>query len=308
MRPWLFPAAFLFLTTWAGAQEPQAKLSFEPNACEVGQPVRATLVLEHASEQHPKLASLGLDDSWVVLDTRAGLDAQDPARADRTTTTWIFEIASLEPGERKPAEIPLQLGETKVPVESAALSVTGVLAEAEDAPRPLRGLHDLEAQEERADLWTWIGAGAALACALVIAFYWWHIRRKPAQITAVAPSARLAILEAKPLDTPEDVQAAHFALTRLLRESADLRSGRDRSGLTDEEWRVAAEPQLDAVGLGDAERRQLDQLFADASRVKYGTERPTHWATREALAGARSLAMRFESPIADAELKPGVAA
>ncbi len=300
-------AAALTLAIGVTAQESRAQLTFEPASAQVGEPVRATLSFEHASAEHPTLESLGLDDTWIVLDTKAGLDARDPTNPDRTTTTWVFEITSLEPGERTLANIPLKLGEATPAVNIAALSVHGVLADDEDAARALRPLRDIETNDERADSRVWIGGGATLCCALIIACLWWRSRRRPAALTQVAASSRLAVLETRPLDTPEDVQAAHFALTRLLRESADLRSGRDRSGLTDEEWRIDAIAQFDAVGLGETERSQLDQLFASASRVKYGTDRPTHWATREALASARALAARFEAPIADAERK-GVAA
>ena len=77
------------------------------------------------------------------------------------------------------------------------------------------------------------------------------------------------------------------------------------------EWCAAAGAQFDTAALNATERSLLDQLFANASRVKYGSERPTHWATREALASARTLATRFEVPHASTtgiERKSGVAA
>jgi hypothetical protein len=301
MNAW--PANFALLGCLAFApaalaQEARARLVFEPAAAAVGEPVHARLSLEHAASVHPTLESLGLDDSWVVLGQTAALDASDAAHPEQVTTSWDFEIASLEAGERKLTNVPLKLGDAKLEVESPALAVRAVLADDEDAPRALRGLRDIEVDDAAAsNARTWIAAGAALACALAIAFLWWRTHKKPARVLAPSPSVRLAQLEAAALDTPQDIQAAHFAMTRLLRESADLRAGSDRGGLTDEEWRAASVAQLDDAGFESGERQLLDQLLENASRVKYGSERPTHWATREALAHARGLALRFEAPL-----------
>ncbi|HUR28390.1 MAG TPA: DUF4381 family protein [Planctomycetota bacterium] len=294
----------------AGQTPPRAQLVFEPATASVGEPVRARLSVEHARTEHPTLDALGLDDSWVVFASGAGL-ASNTADPLRVTTTWEFQVASLEPGERALPAIPLKLGDATLAVDVAKITVTGVLAEGEDDPRALRGLRDIQAAGARTSAWTWMAAGAALVCALATLWLVWRARKKPASTGVPAPSVRLALLEAQPLDTPDDVQAAHFALTRLLRESADLRTGSDLSGLTDEEWRAASSAQLDAAGFGTAERELLERLFAEATRVKYGKERPTHWATREALAHARGLARRFESPLPEApvaEQRPEVAA
>lgn len=278
------------------AQAPSAQLNFAEASVEVGQPVRATLTVEHAAGERPKLDALGLDESWLVLDAQPGATIADPASPGRAHTRWELELASLEPGQRTIASLPLPGGEQKLPVSGAALNVRGVLGADEDAPRALKGLREIESVEPRSAVWPLVGAAlGALVLAAAGLFLWWRRRSRFAPQAAPAPSVRLAVLEARPLDTPDDVQAAHFALTRLLRESADLAAGRDRSGLTDEEWSSAARAEFTAAGLSAAEQQSLAALLERAATVKYGSERPTHWATREALASARSLAARLES-------------
>ena len=271
-----FATAIVLLAGGLFAQESRARIEFDSASAEVGQPLHATVTVDHAASARPKLDSLGLDDSWLVLDSKPGPTTADPALADRARTTWMFEIASLEPGDRAIAELPLSIDGAKIAVQSAVLAVHGVLAEGEDAPRPSRGLREIETVDRRAKLWWWIGGAVALTAVLAGAVALFLRRRARSEVAgAPAPSVRLAILETRPLDTPQDVQAAHFALTRLLRESADLRAGRDRSGLTDEEWRSAARTQFDAAGLSAAEQSALEQLLERAAVVKYGAERPT---------------------------------
>jgi len=290
-RAWLGLALATLAGAAAAAQEAAATLRFEPASAAVGEPVRALLSVTHARAAAPALSSLGLDDSWVVFE--AGARRIETDASGRTTSSWEFEIASLEPGERRIENIPLKLGEAQLQVEAGVLAVSGVLAAGEDAPRETRGLPELDL-EERGGAGRWLAIGALAAVALGFALWLALRKRRPAMQAVPAPSSRLALLEAKPLDTAQEVQAAHFALTRLLREAADLRLGRDRSGLTDEEWRAASIAQFDAAGLDERERQLLEQLLDRAGAVKYGAERPTHWATREALASARALAARLE--------------
>ena len=86
--------------------------------------------------------------------------------------------------------------------------------------------------------------------------------------------------------TPEQGREAHFALTRALRELVDGARAQERLALTDEEW---------AADLGDAD---LAQSLSTCAQVKYGVERPTHWATRERVVRARELA-RNHAPAAE---------
>ncbi len=286
------------------AQGTSARLEFDRVQAQVGQPVRATLTIEHDAGSRPKVDSLGLDDSWVVFDSKAGPTLALPAQAGRATTTFEFEIASLEPGPRTIGQIPIPGGDQKLAVAGPALQVQGVLAESEDAPRAMKGLREIESLDERANVWLALGiAVGILALLSVVLFAWWRKRARAAVESAPAPSVRLAVLETRPLDTPADVQAAHFALTRLLRESADLAAGRDRSGMTDEQWQRAARRQFEAAGMNAAEFSALEALLERAAQVKYGSERPTHWATREALASARLFAARLET-LQDAEDRP----
>jgi hypothetical protein len=279
----------------ARAQDSLVRWELPAAEAEVGEPVRARLVAEHPASVRPSLPPLGLDDSWVVFEGRPAWTEALAQDAGRATTTWEFRFASLESGERALPELVLSLGDARVDVPAARLAFRGVLAEGEDAPRPVKGLPELPPEPARGALAWWI-AGAAVAVAALAAFRLARRARRAPVAAVPAPSARLAVLEAEPLASAADVQTAHFALTRLLRESADLRAGRDRSALTDEEWSDAARGEFDAAGLGAAERAALEALFAKASAVKYGPERPTHWATREALASARSLAARLEPP------------
>ena len=288
-------AALLLCATASAAQESRARLEFDPPSAEVGEVVRATLVLAHPAGARPAEPKLALDDSWLILDTTAGGTTSDPAQPTLARSLWRFEVVSLEPGERSIPDLTLSLGEELVKVECAPLLVRSVLREDEDAPRALKGLLELATTDKAALPWIWIGALVALAAALAtwLAFRL-RARSRAAPQVAPVPSLRLAVLEARPLDTAEDVQAAHFALTRLLREAADLRAGRDRSGLTDGEWRDAAESEFHAAGLSGEDRAARVALLSRSEQVKYGSERPTHWATREALASARLFAVRLE--------------
>src|SRR5204863_196664 len=84
--------------------------------------VLATVSVEHAAGVRPKLDSLGLDDSWLVLDAQPGATLADPTAAGRARSSWVFEIASLEPGDRVIAAVPLQIGDQKLELESATLA------------------------------------------------------------------------------------------------------------------------------------------------------------------------------------------
>ncbi len=297
----------LAITACAGglcAQGNSARLEFDRAQTEVGQPVKATLSVEHDASSRPRVDSLGLDDSWVVFAAKAGPTLAMSAQAGRATTTFEFEIASLEPGDRAIPQIPVPGSDQKLAVEGPTLKVAGVLAESEDAPRAMKGLREIESQDERANLALILGLSlGVLALLSAVLFAWRRKRARSAVESGPAPSARLAVLETRPLDTPGDVQAAHFALTRLLRESADLAAGRDRSGMTDEEWQRAARRQFEAAGMSAAEFSALEALLERAAQVKYGSERPTHWATREALASARGFAARLET-LQDAKDRP----
>lgn len=295
--------ALLLLSTPAlgqevGAPEALAHWELPVKQAAVGEPVQARLVVEHAAGARVELSSPVEDGSWVLFDrTAPWTESAGPGRA---RTAWEFRWASLEAGSRSlPAATPT-LGGQALEVEGATLFVAAVLGEGEDAPRPLRDAPPLPAETEGP--LTWIAAGVLLLLGVLLGAWILRRRRAAPPATASPPSARLSVLEAADLAQPADVQSAHYAMTRLLRESADLGAGVDRSALTDEEWAARAEGEFRAAGLSEGERATLQELLLRAAAVKYGPERPTHWATRESLARARALALRFEARASSAGL------
>jgi hypothetical protein len=167
------------------------------------------------------------------------------------------------------------------------VTVGGVLAPGEDAPRPLREFPDGFAAEEElraaAGWGTWLALGAALLAAGAGAYLWRRRRSGRAVPRSASVLERLAALERESASGASS--AGCYELTRLLRTAGDELCRKSRGGLTDEEWlaEVAATFAVPRAALGD-----LTAAFERAARVKYAGEAPTPWAMQETFQRARA--------------------
>src|SRR6185503_17489102 len=109
-----------------------------------------------------------LDPSWVLFGSERAL--QGAEQDGRAVGRRVWRIASLEPGPRPAPEAfrtALEgAGVVLIGLEPV-LDVSGVLAEGEDAPRPLRdfpaGLDEgPDASAARFSPWLWAAAGSPL--------------------------------------------------------------------------------------------------------------------------------------------------
>jgi hypothetical protein len=164
--------ALLLALAAAPQEEPavHARFTCTPERVEVGEPFELALELDHpvgASAFSLGGAELELDDSWIVLDRQreAPRLAPDDDRRRITRRTWT--VASLEPGTRMLADALSVLVSdpaiASVDASRTAVEVAGLLAEGEDAPRPLRGFPEGfgQATEPRPSPWRWAALGAA---------------------------------------------------------------------------------------------------------------------------------------------------
>lgn len=262
-----------------------ARLEFSPARAEVGQAVVARVIVEHAPNARVELAGFGDDDSWVRFAELPG--ARESLANGTTRSTFECELGSLEPGARSLDGLAVQVDGRKLEVERASLEVVSLLGETEDAPRPLRDRGEVQWQDAGANLWPWI----LLALALVggVALIVRRLRAaQPPKAAAPRAASRLAEWSSRTLETPDAVREAHVELTRWLRVAVDRRDGVDRRALSDEEWlAVARAPDRE-------DQAAIERLLAESGAVKYGPERPTHWATRERLELAGAIAGRVE--------------
>ena len=263
----------------------RAELELGAGPVVVGDSVELVVRLQHPAGVHYELVPEGFDYSWVLL-SRGG--AVTTTAGEVSETTYRLTLCSLEAGERElPAPVFHNQSGTPVSVALAplpTLSVRGVLAETEDAPRPIIGFMEPTAADGGLS-WGWI----VLPLLVCIALALWIARRRRARSTPGAPlptpEQRLAVLEASDLGAagePSFAANLHVELTGLVREHFDLRAGGGRASLTDDEWLAAA-----ALEFSEQQRVALHALFLESREVKYGGATPTHWALQESLAAAR---------------------
>ncbi len=270
-----------------------ARFFCEPKEVLVGEPFALVLELFHSPEE--EIFELlegdrGLDDTWCVVDRSAEPPRIDPQSSERRLSRAVLRVASLEPGVRDLAPVlSSSLGDPRVrriDCGEAVVDVQSVLAEGEDAPRPLRGLPQGFGQQEAAGTarWRWIlAASAALVLGLLVALGLRRRRkRRRASAQARDPLELLTELEHRPAVEAGTLRERHFELSALVRRTIDQRLARDLAGLTDEEWLS----ELRAV-FPPAVAADLEALFARAEQVKYGGAVPSPWATAEAFERAR---------------------
>jgi len=277
-----------------------------PTAVEVGEPFELELVVVHPVDV--AVTGLGedaleLDETWAVLDSSraAPVSAEDAATGGSTRLverrTW--RVVSLEPGERALPRLGVRLADAELDAEGVlaegdpvTVSVAGVLAEDEDAPRPLVGFREgFGAPEPRPGGWrlpTALGtAGIALLGGVVVLL---ARRRRPRERAPARPTPRerLAALVASTEGgaSPAELREACFELAALLREATDAWTGAARPGATDDEWLAALERERSA---SNRVREALAEVLGRCARAKFAGEAPTRWAFQELVARARDL-------------------
>lgn len=263
---------------------------------EVGQPFEARLVAEHPRAARVALAGDGFapdPDSWLVLEDRGARTQAHPSDPERALTTHVWELCSLEAGQREIEgpylEISLEGAGKIVQIEALAVDVRAVLFPEEDAARELAGISAALPDARSASAWPWV-LGALLLSAGAFAWVAWRRARRSVPEPAPTAAVRLAALETRPLDSPQSVQAAYYEVSHVLRGEYDRALGRDRAGLTDEEWLAASSAEVSRLGQGEEQRARLAELLHACGEVKYGQSRPTHWAVQETIGRARDLA------------------
>lgn len=276
--------------------EPTAVWWTIPAAVEVGEPFRWLLEVRHPAgalrelDEQTSLFAADLDPSWVLLEPEPTLALPDPERADwvRTRTGW--RAVSLDSGERPlPAfEVVLVDGRT-VSTPEGSLTVAGVLGAAEDEPRPARGFRELPPDEPTRA----VATGAFVAGGLAIALLLWMWRRStggdggvPELTSEMRLRTRLAELEDVVPDNAAEVRDLFFELSALVRDTVDERVGRDRRGLTDDEWLGSVNGD---EALRGESRAHLERFLARSSEVKYAAVEPSPWAVRDELATVRGV-------------------
>lgn len=269
----------------------RAQWRCEPGEIQLGEPFQLVLELFHpagVSGRELATGELALDESWVVLAEEPMSSAALEGGGLRTRRAW--RVASLEPGERSLGEalsrVVLSAGVTQIQVGAAHVRVSGVLAEGEDAARPLREFPEDFGGDDavRGASWLpWLAAGALLLALGTGAFAWRRRKLRRGTAPPGTPLDRLAELE-RSIQEGRGRESC-YELTSLLRAAGDGLRKTPRGGLTDEEWLAEITASLD-VPRNAVE--PLATVFARAGRIKYAGEDATPWAMQETLAQARA--------------------
>lgn len=248
---------------------------------EIGQPIRCELVVRHPLDTrvHIDFESLLPSDDWFLLEEPKQLvsrhtrenQPQDSHSDYGSTTTALWTIAALEPGAHTLTAPPVMCeidGVAQTCAESShAVVIERALLEGEDAPRPpARPELPTSEVESRyvSPLWFLLLPVGVVALALAYRF----VRRpRPLPQEPIPPAReRLAALD---LELPPD------EFCRLLREHLrggfDELAGKERHGLTDEEW-------LTLFADERALRERLANLLETCEAVRFGGRKPTRFA------------------------------
>lgn len=273
----------------------RASLRCEPSSVEVGEPFELVLELSYPADTSVYdlgTDELALDDSWVLIDHHREPSAADGADPERRVAKRVWTLASLEPGARPLADaVAATTADERVgavDAGAATVQVRGVLADGEDAPRPLKtfppGFGAATASGSSSRLAAVLGIALALALT-ALAVVWRRARRRRAPVEPAGdPLQVLERLRAALAADADAARARHYELTALLRRTTDQRLGVSRDGLTDAEWlsQVRSEGRVP-----DELAREMEALFEEAEAVKYGGDVPTGWRIEETLARAR---------------------
>ncbi len=261
---------------------------------QIGRPLHFTITLAGKGAAGAKLASdaLELGYAWSVVDgPRDAVDLSLPA-ANRADVRLQWTIIALESGSAAtpPVDFKLSGGEVVV-VPAATIEILPELAEAEDAPRPLRGFRDVE--DRRLGDPRLVLAAMALLLALpflIIGFVRYRRRPRPGGATAHEVTPQQAI---DALDAAGDPRGTMSALGPLLRRALDGTRGCDDASLTDAEWTAALQA---SEGFLEEDRRAATELVHELSTVRFGGGDPTSFAAKDAVERARRLAALSAEP------------
>jgi hypothetical protein len=265
---------------------------------EVGAGLALELVIDY-----PNGRALSVDFSPLEQDGSFVILSQRPLRYETTAAGLRararLELASLEAGRRELPAPRVSLGTDLLAPAPLGLEFRPVLAEGEDAPRPLRPLlSDPPPPVSRRNQYLALAAVALLAVAAAVWWRTWRARSRARAAAPVEPSAleRLEALlaqEPRALDGRERAREAHELIVRALREriSTGSAAGSAAVGLTDREWAARI-----GSGLARESASELEALVSAAEAVKYGPEQPTGWATHERAARARALVRAAAAP------------
>jgi hypothetical protein len=265
-------------------EDPRAELHASLAVAEVGQPFVVSLRLEGppGTALSPAQEAPALAGSWAILEI-------SPLSVLRSDERGIVlerraQVVALEPGQRAlPAELCEALGARASWLDASppALSVSGVLASGEDAPRALIGVpDDLRETRAAAGVPAWVLVSSALVLALLAGLAALVLVRRARARRAPCPPSPLEQLEAL-ATSAQNLGELHVALARLVRAC----TAADRPGLADEEW-------LQGLTLAAEVRADLAQVLQACARAKYAGERPTGWAFEETCRLARRVLER----------------
>ncbi len=308
----MIAAAFVSASFFCVQSEgtPRARFSCDSQAVDVGQPFALELEITHGEGVDVRdllETPFELDASWVIFGREVRPTVADPSDPSRRISRTVLSIASLEPGARS-----LGLALTSafhdgrfesIDASHAFLEVASVLAEDEDAPRPLRGLpgdFGRAQGESSSPGFPWLATLGLLFPVALGAFLLWRSRKKRLRAgPAVDPLACLESWAPVRGLPARELRERSFELSRFVRRTVDGRLSRARDGRTDEEWLA----ELQGSGLlAEPLIRELALFFARTEAIKYAGVEPSEWAQAELLAGARRALelLRSSTPLVEA--------
>jgi hypothetical protein len=271
-----------------------ATLAATPREVEVGEPMVWTLDVLHPAGVTPRLPDddLGLGDRYVVLEASGELTSRvdgaggaSGAAALRTRKSWT--VIALGPTKVLPSmEIFFgdEDGGPSILTAEGELQVRSLIG-GDDEARPAKGFREPSTAADIEPIVPWWAAAAAATVTLgVVALLVRGRRRRATATPALPPLERLAELEQSVATDLPALQALHYSLTALLRDTLDQELGARRAPLTDEEWLAAV--QADGR-LAPAVREALGEVIGRAAEVKYARHKPTKFAVDETLRAAR---------------------
>ena len=271
----------------------ELRWSLDPPEVEVGQPFELTLAIEHdPGAEVPEVNDESLADAagFVVFGHVSRPSTDQGAKASgRLVRRHVWTLVALDPGShRLPTDRIALVGGSPAAKESPPplVVVEGVLAENEDAPRPLRSFAaDFLGERGASSRWYLWGAGGLAG--LVLLGLLWIVRRRQGRTGAPAPppsvQQRFEALGA----TPDADRERWFELAALVREAIDRYQKAPRPGLTDEEWLASLPAHSAGREFPDEVRQGLGEVLERCARVRYAGEQPTAWAFEEVFARAR---------------------